>query len=66
MAEIRVFHSHIEVFPYKEGDCPEIEKMMSVWDPKTFKRDKIGFYILNDVLYLPRGYWLFFFFEWLK
>ena len=52
MAEIRVFHSHIEVFPYKEGDCPEIEKMMSVWDPKTFKRDKIGFYILNDVLYL--------------
>ena len=55
MAEIRVFHSHIEVFPYKEGDCPEIEKMMSVWDPKTFKRDKIGFYILNDVLYLPRG-----------
>lgn len=60
MGEIRVYHTHIEVYPYKEGDCPEIEKSLSkkvyvnkhsnyyVWKP-------VCFFINNDTLYLPRG-----------
>ena len=55
MAEIRVFHTHIEVSPYTEGDCPEIEKMLSKWDAATFQRINIGFYIQDDILFLPRG-----------
>lgn len=55
MSEIRVFHSHIEVYPYELGDCPEIERMMSKYDQVTHKRIPIGFYIQNDILYLPRG-----------
>ena len=55
MSEIRVFHTHIEVYPYEQGDCPEIEKMMSKYDSVTHKRIPIGFYIENNILYLPRG-----------
>ena len=29
MSEIRVFHSHIEVYPYEKGDCEDLERMMS-------------------------------------
>lgn len=55
MAEIRIFHTHIEVYPYEKGDCPEIEKMMSKYDSVTHSRIPIGYYIQNDILYLPRG-----------
>ena len=55
MSEIRVFHTHIEVYPYEAGDCPEIEKMMSKYDTVTHKRITIGYYIQNNILYLPRG-----------
>lgn len=55
MAEIRVFHTHIEVYPYEKGDCPEVERMLSKYDPVTHKREDIGFFIQNDILYLPRG-----------
>ena len=53
MAEIRVFHTHIEVYPYIRGDCPEIEKMMSVYTPLTHTMMGIGYFIQNDILYLP-------------
>lgn len=55
MAEVRVFHTHIEVYPYVKGDCPEIEKMMSIYNPTTHARSGIGYFIQNDILYLPRG-----------
>lgn len=55
MSEIRVFHTHIEVYPYEKGDNPYIEKMLSVYNQTTHSMDPIGFYILNDILYLPRG-----------
>ena len=29
MSEVRIFHSHIEVYPYEKGECPTIEKMLS-------------------------------------
>lgn len=55
MAEIRVFHTHIEVYPYEEGQCPEVEKMMSKYDQVTHQRIPVGYFVQNDILYLPRG-----------
>ena len=55
MAEIRVFHSHIEVYPYIKGDKPEIERLMSTYNSKTHEVCPIGYFIQNDILYLPRG-----------
>ena len=55
MAEIRVFHTHIEVYPYTEGDSTKIENMFSYYDKQKRKRIPLGYYILNDTLYLPRG-----------
>ena len=55
MAEIRVFHTHIEVYPYEAGDCPDIERMMSKYDTVTHKRIPICYFIQNNILYLPRG-----------
>lgn len=55
MADIRVYHTHIEVFPYSLGDCPQIEWKLSKKDPVTKQSEKIGFFVDNNVLYLPRG-----------
>jgi hypothetical protein len=52
---IRVYHTHIEVYPYKLGDVPYIEKMYSKWDEATFKYVVVGYHIENDTLYLPKG-----------
>ena len=56
MATVRVFHTHIEVYPYEIGDCPELEYMMSKYDTITHKRIPVGYYIKSDILYLPRGF----------
>lgn len=55
MAEIRVFHSHIEIYPYNYGDCPRLEKMLSKFDNVTHKYIPIGYYIQSGILYIPRG-----------
>ena len=55
MAEIRVFHSHIEIYPYTLGDKPQIEKTLSKYDNVTHRYIPIGYFIQNDILYLPRG-----------
>lgn len=55
MATIRVFNSHIEVYPYTKGDKPRIEKMVSKYDPVTHKYVPLCMHIENDILYLPRG-----------
>lgn len=60
MSEIRVFHSHIEVYPYNEGDCPQIEKMLSKYirvgnNNNYGKYEPMAFYVENNILYLPRG-----------
>ena len=52
MATVRVFHTHIEVYPYELGDCPEIEYMMSKYDAVTHQRIPVGLYIKSDILYL--------------
>lgn len=55
MPEIRVFNTHIEVFPYKKGDAKNIEKLLSKYDNVSHKYIPIGFYIEDSILYLPRG-----------
>lgn len=55
MPEIRVFHSHIEIYPYSQGDVPQIEKMLSKYDSVTHRYIPIGYHIQNNILYLPRG-----------
>ena len=55
MADIRVFHSHIEITPYKKGDCENLERMLSKWDAPTFSRIPIGYHIEDETLYIPRG-----------
>ena len=53
---IRVFHSHIEVYPYLKGEEERLERNMSVWIDAEFRFEPKGYYISNNVLYLPRGY----------
>lgn len=60
MAEIRIFHTHIEVYPYKKGDCPQLERMLSkkvtvTIRPYRYRYEQFAFYIQNDILYIPRG-----------
>lgn len=52
---VKVYHTHIEVTPYTKGDVPQIEKAYSKWDSVTHKYIEIGFYISDNILYLPRG-----------
>lgn len=51
--QIRVFQTHIEVYPYEEGDAESVEKDMSLYE--NYSYDPVGYYIENDTLYLPRG-----------
>jgi superfamily II DNA or RNA helicase len=52
---IKVYRSHIEVYPYTQGDCLQIEKMYSKWDDVTHSYIRIGYFIYDNTLYLPRG-----------
>ena len=56
MKEIRVYRTHIEVYPYEQGEQDELEKSLSIWDDVFYRFIPIGYYIENRVLYLPRGY----------
>ena len=55
MKTIRMFRTHIEITPYKEGESQSLENMLSIWNPHTFTRNKIGYIILGDTIYIPRG-----------
>lgn len=52
---VTVYHTHIEVSPYRLGDAPGLEKMLSIWDPVYRHRVPVAFFIEEDTLYLPRG-----------
>ena len=57
MNKIIVKQTHIEVPNYRLGDCPEIEKMLSVWDDVYHKIEPVGFSYdeKTNTLILPRG-----------
>lgn len=52
---IRVYHTHIEVSPYKKGEIFSIEKNFSVWNKVAHRYDSGVYLIMDDTLYLPRG-----------
>lgn len=52
---IRIFHSHIEISPYKKGENKYIERYLSVINYKTHITTLKCFYIEGDILYVPRG-----------
>jgi superfamily II DNA or RNA helicase len=52
---IRAYNTHIEVRPYSKGDCFAIEKKYSKWDKVTHQYIRVGYFIDEDTLYLPRG-----------
>lgn len=53
---IRIYHTHIEVYPYILGECERIEKMLSVWVDAEYRYEPIAYFIKDNVLYLPRGF----------
>lgn len=53
---IRIYHTHIEVFPYMQGENEKLERMLSIWIDAEFKFDPIGYVVYNDTLYVPRGF----------
>lgn len=52
---IRVYHTHIEVSPYKKGEIFSIEKHFSTWNNIAHRYDSGVYLIVDDTLYLPRG-----------
>lgn len=55
MKTISIFHTHIEVYPYVDGENPIVEKMFSIWDDVSHSYDPYGYIVHNNKLYLPRG-----------
>lgn len=53
---IRVYHTHIEIFPYEKGENEKIERMLSIWVDAEFHYDPMGYFINNRILYVPRGF----------
>ena len=52
MSEVRIFHSHIEVYPYEKGECPTIEKMLSKYIKMNNgygKYEPMAYYIENNI-----------------
>ena len=46
--QIRIYHTHIEVYPYQLGECETIEKQMSVWVEAEFRYEPISYFVYND------------------
>ena len=57
MNKIVIYRTHIEVNNYTMGDCPQIEKMFSIYDMTYHKRFPKGMIYdeENKILMLPRG-----------
>lgn len=56
MKNFFVYSTRIEVTPYEEGDCEEIERMCSYYDPALHTRIPIGYCITDDKIIIPRGF----------
>ena len=52
---IRVYHTHIEIYPYFEGENERLERYLSIWIDAEFRYDPMGYFIHNNILYVPRG-----------
>ena len=52
---IKVYNTHIEMYPYKKDDYPIIEDMYTATDKFTGDKYPCGYLIDDEKLYLPRG-----------
>lgn len=54
---IEIYHTHMEVKPYKKGYYIDLEKRYSVYDELYHVWTPIAYYVdkENNILYLPRG-----------
>lgn len=55
MSEIRVFNTHIEIYPYTLGEKPGLERQLSKYSKQKHRYIPLAFFIQSDILYLPRG-----------
>ena len=56
MKTIGVYPTRIEISPYKEGDYPDVERLCSTeYYSNLHRRLPIGYRIVDNVLYIPRG-----------
>lgn len=56
MKNFFVYSTRIEVSPYEQGDCEEIERMCSYYDPATYSRIPAGYCITDGKIIIPRGF----------
>lgn len=57
---VDVYITHIEVSPYKKGQCEALENQLSINVPLNaerhiYEKKPIAYFIMDDVLYIPRG-----------
>ena len=52
---IIVYRTHIEIFPYKKGQCYKLEKMLSTYDYVCHKWTPVAYHIEKNTLYIPAG-----------
>lgn len=56
LKSIRVYPTHIEIEPYIVGEYKALENMCSSeYNPATHTREPIGYRIIDQTLYIPRG-----------
>lgn len=58
MKALRIYETRIEIFPYRLGEYPELERICSTaWDKAKHTRHPIGFHYEKDTktLIIPRG-----------
>lgn len=53
--KIRVYNTSIQIQPYTQGECFELEKMFSLWDDTRKRYYPFLYHISDDTLYLPKG-----------
>lgn len=52
---IEVYNTHIELYPYTNGDLPALEDMYTAEDYRTKEKVPCGYIIDNGKIYVPRG-----------
>lgn len=55
MKSIRVYHTHIEIEPYTQGENFALERSLSIRNKITKQFMPLAFMVENNIMYLPRG-----------
>lgn len=53
--KIRIYQTHTEISPYKLGENRPFENRLSSYVEAEFSYNPIGFCVIDDKLYIPRG-----------